>query len=120
MAASEGLPGMTDQRSSLRAKLRRWWVGEYVDDDKRPGDTLVRIGGVHVRARPEMAGQELLAIDRRYSDLHRPSHRLHQAGKPIDALTDHASGDEGDKYGLGYSLPTLAAAIAKLPSPVRP
>jgi integrase len=35
-----------------------------------------------------------------------------------DALTGHASDDEGDKYGLGYSLPVLAAAIAKLPSPV--
>jgi hypothetical protein len=33
-------------------------------------------------------------------------------------MTGHASGDEGDKYGLGYSLPVLAAAIAKLPSPV--
>jgi integrase len=35
-----------------------------------------------------------------------------------DALTGHASDDEGDRYGLGYSLPVLAAAVAKLPSPV--
>jgi hypothetical protein len=35
-----------------------------------------------------------------------------------DALTGRASGDEGDKYGLGYALPVLAAAIAKLPSPL--
>jgi hypothetical protein len=33
-------------------------------------------------------------------------------------ITGHASGDEGDKYGLGYSLPVLAAATAKFPSPV--
>jgi integrase len=35
-----------------------------------------------------------------------------------DALTGHASSDEGDGYGLGYPLKTLAEAIAKLPSPV--
>jgi integrase len=34
-----------------------------------------------------------------------------------DALTGHTSGEVGDKYGLGYSLPTLAAAVGKLPSP---
>jgi hypothetical protein len=35
-----------------------------------------------------------------------------------DALTGHVSGEVGDKYGLGYSLPVLAAAVAKLQSPV--
>jgi integrase len=35
-----------------------------------------------------------------------------------DALTGHTSGEVGDKYGLGYSLPTLAAAVGKLQSPV--
>ncbi len=35
-----------------------------------------------------------------------------------DALTGHSSADVGDKYGLGYSLHVLAAAIAKLPSPL--
>jgi hypothetical protein len=35
-----------------------------------------------------------------------------------DALMGHVSGEVGDKYGLGYSLPTLAAVVAKLPSPV--
>jgi integrase len=33
-----------------------------------------------------------------------------------DALTGHSSSDEGDKYGLGYPLATLAKAVAKLPS----
>ncbi len=32
-----------------------------------------------------------------------------------DALTGHSSGDEGDKYGLGYPLATLAKAVEKLP-----
>jgi hypothetical protein len=36
-----------------------------------------------------------------------------------DALTGHTSGEVGDKYGLGYSLPVLAAAVAKLASPVQ-
>jgi integrase len=52
---------------------------------------------------------------------HRFKDECRNAGieKPVhDALTGHASGDEGDKYGLGYSLPVLAAAIAKLPSPL--
>jgi hypothetical protein len=40
------------------------------------------------------------------------------ASEGLPRMTGHASGDEGDKYGLGYSLPVLAAAIAKLPSPV--
>jgi integrase len=31
-----------------------------------------------------------------------------------DALTGHAARDVGDQYGLGYPLPVLAAAIAKL------
>src|SRR5947208_2692607 len=32
-----------------------------------------------------------------------------------DALTGHSSSDEGDRYGLGYSLATLAKAVEKLP-----
>jgi len=32
-----------------------------------------------------------------------------------DALTGHSSGDEGDKYGLGYPLATLAKAVEQLP-----
>jgi integrase len=34
-----------------------------------------------------------------------------------DALTGHSSSDEGDKYGMGFALPVLAAAIAKLETP---
>ena len=33
----------------------------------------------------------------------------------LDALTGHASRDVGDGYGLGYPLPVLVAAIARLP-----
>ena len=35
-----------------------------------------------------------------------------------DALTGHASRDEGDRYGLGYPLSVLARAVAKLPNPL--
>jgi integrase len=35
-----------------------------------------------------------------------------------DALTGHTSSDEGDKYGMGYPLMTLVAAVAKLPDQV--
>jgi integrase len=34
-----------------------------------------------------------------------------------DALMGHASSDVGDRYGLGYSLKTLAQAIEKIPVP---
>ncbi|MBI2254388.1 MAG: tyrosine-type recombinase/integrase [Proteobacteria bacterium] len=48
----------------------------------------------------------------RFKDLCRNAH----IEKSIhDALTGHASKDEGDKYGLGYSLEVLSTAIKKLP-----
>ncbi len=52
---------MTDQKGSLRAKLRRWWEGEYLpDDDSSPGSVLIRIGGIHVRARSAVVAEAVL------------------------------------------------------------
>jgi hypothetical protein len=39
--------------------------------------------------------------------------------KSVHNLTGQTTGEVGDKYGLGYSLPVLAAAVAKLASPVQ-
>jgi hypothetical protein len=42
---------MTDQRGNLLARLKKWWVGEYVMYENPPNTAVVFIGGFQVRPR---------------------------------------------------------------------